>query len=103
MVRTGEELASVLAANPHAGRPENLVHVAFFTAPPPPDEVAGAALERFGPEEAVVLGREAYLFLPNGVGRAKLPVALRRVDVPWTLRNWRTVTTLRQMADEQDP
>jgi uncharacterized protein (DUF1697 family) len=101
MVFTGSELEAVIVENPFSGRPENLLHVAFFTRAPSPSEVAGAALERFSPEEAAVVGRRAYLFLPNGVGRAKLPTALQKVGVPSTLRNWRTVTTLAGMAGEQ--
>jgi len=42
---------------------------------------------------------EIYLDLPNGIGRAKLPVALgRRLKVPATMRNWRTVTSLLSLA-----
>jgi uncharacterized protein (DUF1697 family) len=100
MVRTGAELRAVLEENPFSGRPENLLHIAFFSRTASASDVAGAGLERFAPEEAAVIGRQAYLFLPNGVGRAKLPTALRKVGVPSTLRNWRTVTTLADMVGE---
>jgi uncharacterized protein (DUF1697 family) len=54
---------------------------------------------RFAPEEVVVRGREAYLSLPNGQGRAKLPAAFdKAIAVPATARNWKTVVTLQEMA-----
>ena len=97
MVRTAGELALILAENPFPARGEH-VHVAFLSRSPSPSDVADAGLDRFAPEEAAVVGRQVYLFLPNGVGRAKLPNALSKLAVPATLRNWRTVTTLSDMA-----
>jgi uncharacterized protein (DUF1697 family) len=56
-------------------------------------------LGRFAPEEMRAAERELYFALPNGTGRAKLPVALgRRLKVPATMRNWRTVTSLLSLA-----
>ncbi len=53
----------------------------------------------FAPEEFVLRGREVYLHLPGGFGRARLPQALSRaMPTPETARNWRTVLTLAQMA-----
>jgi uncharacterized protein (DUF1697 family) len=46
-----------------------------------------------------VVGREIYLYLPNGVGRARLPVEMgRRLAAATTMRSWRTVTRLAEMA-----
>ena len=56
------------------------------------------------PEAATVVGREVYLLLPDGIGRSKLPgaVARRLGGASTTVRNWRTVTTLRDMASGPD-
>jgi uncharacterized protein (DUF1697 family) len=75
------------------------VHVTFLvegaTSTPLPE-----GLERFAPEEAVARGREVYLHLPGGMGRSKLAAVLGRgpAGADGTTRNWRTVTTLLQMA-----
>jgi uncharacterized protein (DUF1697 family) len=94
VVRTAAELGRALDADPFVGRGEQTgsVHLTFFAgeAPPPGD------LSPFAPEEAVALGRELHLFLPNGMGRSKMAARLRRLG--GTSRNWRTVTTLHDMA-----
>jgi uncharacterized protein (DUF1697 family) len=46
-----------------------------------------------------VVGREVYLHLPAGIGRSKLAADLARRGGPeGTTRNWRTVTTLVELA-----
>ncbi len=46
------------------------------------------------------MGKELYLFLPGGVGRSKLAGDLAKdKGAVGTMRNWRTVTKLLEMAD----
>jgi uncharacterized protein (DUF1697 family) len=97
VVRTRDELASVVEANPYEGVEPTKLHVAFLTADPAPGSIDRVDLERFLPEECVPVGREIYLHLPNGMGRAKLPNALAAIGTA-TTRNWRTVTTLLDLA-----
>jgi uncharacterized protein (DUF1697 family) len=53
----------------------------------------------YAPEEMAVAGREVYFHLPNGTGRAKLPpLVTRRIKVPATMRNWRSVISLLDLA-----
>lgn len=97
VVRTGDELAAALEADPFVGRGEDpsSVHLVFFagSAPDPGD------IERFAPEEAVAVGREIHLFLPGGMGRSRLAATLARgATADGTARNWRTVTKLSEMA-----
>ncbi|MHB8319550.1 MAG: hypothetical protein ACYDEP_10045 [Acidimicrobiales bacterium] len=55
----------------------------------------------FEPEEFAVQGKEVYLHLPDGMARTKLPSYLdRRLNVAITIRNWRTVTKLMELAGE---
>lgn len=97
MVRTADELVAARDADPFvaAGEDPASVHLTFFAsaAPDPGD------LSAYAPDTAVGLGRELHLFLPNGVGRSKLAADLDRKLAPdGTTRNWRTVTTLIEMA-----
>jgi uncharacterized protein (DUF1697 family) len=98
-VRTRDELADIVAANPFLpGAEPTHLHVAYFDQPAElPDD-----LDRYRPEEAVGRGREVYFHLPNGLGRSKLATDLsRRRDIKaGTMRNWRTTTTLLRMADD---
>jgi uncharacterized protein (DUF1697 family) len=47
--------------------------------------------------------KEAFLFCPNGYGRTKLSNSFfeRKLDVPATTRNWKTVNALHKMASER--
>jgi uncharacterized protein (DUF1697 family) len=106
MARTRDELAAVIEANPFArrGEDEGHMHVAFMA--PDVDPAAafdGLDLDSYAPEEAVALGHEVYLFLPNGMGRSKLAgdLAKQKAKRPQgTARNWRTTTRLLAMADD---
>lgn len=101
VVRTGAELAKVVAGNPFAGVATDPARylVTFMAKAPargrvkdlPPPEGGG---------EYVVRGRELYLWLPDGILRT--PIASWNWDKllgePGTARNWRTVEKLTQLA-----
>ena len=95
MVRTRSQLAKVVRDNPFLARGEDAGHQhVLFTEGPAKAAVAGLDLPSYAPEEAIAVGHELYLFLPNGVGRSKLAVDVgRQKGVVGTMRNWRTVTT----------
>jgi uncharacterized protein (DUF1697 family) len=95
VVRTEAELAQVLASNPFPEADPASLHVAFATEEVEP----GVETDEFLPDELRVRGWEIYLHLPNGLGRSKLPPALeRRLPGPITIRNWRTVGKLAELA-----
>lgn len=99
ILRTAGELREVVDRNPmEVGDPARY-HVWFLLEPPAPAWLDGLDLASFAPEEMRAGRVEIYLNLPNGTGRAKLPVALgRRLKAPATMRNWRTVTALASLA-----
>jgi uncharacterized protein (DUF1697 family) len=55
----------------------------------------------FEPEQFELIGRELYAWLPEGQHDSKLMKALSkaRKDVTGTVRNWRTVTKLLELAE----
>ncbi|MFI9049859.1 DUF1697 domain-containing protein [Streptomyces sp. NPDC053427] len=104
VVRTRDELAAVVAANPFpqaTAEPKSL-HVTFLSAAPADtsrlDALDAAA---FAPDHFRLTGRELYLWCPNGIGRSKLADAVGRapLGVTATSRNWNTVTKLLALAD----
>jgi uncharacterized protein (DUF1697 family) len=103
ILRTADELAAVVDRNPlRVGDPAKFT-TWFLLEPPTSGWLDGLDPASYAPEEMRAEGREIYLDLPNGIGRAKLPVALgRRLKVPATMRNWRTVTSLLSLAAD-DP
>jgi uncharacterized protein (DUF1697 family) len=99
ILRTAAELQAVIEGNPFEVGDPTKVSVWFLLAPPPAGWTEGLDLGSFAPEEMRQGARDIYLSLPDGTGRAKLPVALgRRLKVPATMRNWRTVTNLRDLC-----
>ncbi|GHJ29157.1 MULTISPECIES: DUF1697 domain-containing protein [Streptomyces] len=104
MVRTREELAATVEANPFpdaTAEPKTL-HVVFL-ADVPQDTSALDALDpaAYAPDEFRLIGREIFLRCPDGVGRSKLAakVGSARLGVAATARNWNTVTRLLALAD----
>jgi uncharacterized protein (DUF1697 family) len=100
MVRTRAQLAKVVDGNPFVRRGEDpsSCHV-VFAAKATKDQLAGVDLPSYAPEEAASVGKELYLFLPGGVGRSKLAGDLaKQKDAVGTMRSWRTVTKLLEVA-----
>ncbi|MCU1429002.1 MAG: hypothetical protein JWL83_3002 [Actinomycetia bacterium] len=101
VLRTASALAKVVKANPFPHGDPRTLHVGFMTRAPSKTAVAQLESdnERFLPEEFAVRGTELYLFLPNGMGQTKLPAYLdRKLKIPTTVRNWRTVNKLAELA-----
>ena len=100
MIRTGAEMAAVVEANPHTGADPAHVHVGFLHAPPDGATATCLAAIDCAPETVAVVGRDLYLHLPTGMGRAELPVRIEKCLRPAevTVRNWRTVTKLAELS-----
>jgi uncharacterized protein (DUF1697 family) len=104
IVRTAGELAEVVARNPLgdvAADPKRY-QVSFLESEPDPDAVSRIAGFAADSERLVSIGRELYAWHPDGVARSKLwnKLAGNGLGVRATARNWRTVTTLLEMAGE---
>jgi uncharacterized protein (DUF1697 family) len=107
VLRTVEELKEVLAENPFLMRGVALdeLYVAFLADRPSQERVAALDPDRSPPDELVVRGREIYLRLPNGAGRSKLTTDYfdAKLKTTATARNWRTVTKLLEMMEDEAP
>ncbi len=98
LLRTTDDLAQIVANNPFAGReidPARL-HVTFLANAPDRERVARLDRPAGEPDELSLVGKEIYLYCPNGYGRTKLNNTYfeRRLGVAATTRNWRVVTKL---------
>lgn len=109
MVRTREELAATVAANPYpraAAEPKTL-HVVFLSGEPA-DTARLDAIDPadHAPDRFQLAGREIYLWCPEGVGRSRLAAKITGIRLPGvtaTARNWNTVTKLLALADRGRP
>ena len=93
LVRTGEEMAAVLAANPFADAARNQTVAIFLDHPPPTDALASASGVI---DERLALGRrEIYVHYGSGMARSKLKIPAARAG---TARNINTIATLAAWA-----
>ena len=101
ILRTGSQMAELARHNPFlaAGAPQGLLHVLFLPGEPSAAKVATLDPDRSPPDEFRVHGAEIYLLLPNNVAETKLSTTYfdARLATTCTGRNWRTVTTLRDL------
>jgi uncharacterized protein (DUF1697 family) len=95
IVRTGQEMAEVLAANPFKLAAPNHTVALFLDAPPPADWREGVT-GRVDEEIAPGL-REIYVHYPSNMGRSKLRI---RAVAAGTARNMNTVATLAAWASK---
>lgn len=102
-VRTGKEMAAIVAANPFPdiarSDPSHLV-VHFLEAPLSAKAAADLQAAIEGPERVAAHGREAFMTYPDGIGTSTLKPALltRAFGKGGTARNWNTVTKLAAMT-----
>jgi uncharacterized protein (DUF1697 family) len=101
VLRTAAELDVVIQGNPFlkAGAAKETLHVAFLADLPEVSLVSGLDAGRSTPDEFVVVGREIYMKLVNGVSGTKLSNAYfdSKLKTVSTIRNWRTVLKLAEM------
>jgi uncharacterized protein (DUF1697 family) len=105
VVRTRDELAKVVKRNPLAkvaAEPKRY-QVSFLDGKPDQKLVKELKSLAAESEEFAANGREFYAWHPEGVARSKLwnKLAGKGLGVTATARNWTTVETLLEMADEQ--
>ena len=103
--RTVEEMARTIANNPFlkdTGIDQEKLHVTFLSEAPAPAALSKLAALTAAPDQCSCLGKEVYLYLPNGTSESSLmKTSLDRVlSVVATTRNWRTVNTIHQMCQE---
>jgi uncharacterized protein (DUF1697 family) len=99
MVRTKAQLAKVIRANPFASEAKadpTKVHVNFLAKAAPVAAKKAFAPDQFDPERFEFGEKCLYFFYADGAGRSKMGTApwAKKLGVPGTSRNWRTVLTM---------
>lgn len=106
LVRTPAQLAAAIDADPIGDRAtEGSKHFLGFLADPP-SAATVAAVPHLGPDadtapdEARFVDGHLYLWCPNGISKSTLWTVDwdRALGTAVTLRNWNTVTKLRELA-----
>ena len=103
-VRTSEEWRATIAANPYAEEAErDAAHLLVMALKRPPEASAVEDLRAAitGSEYFQVVGREAFIVFPDGIGESRLITTVidRKLGVRGTGRNWNTVLKLAALAE----
>lgn len=102
VMRTASDFDRIVRGNQFlaAGADPAMLHVGFLTAAPDSTQIARLDPDRSPPDAFEVRGGEVYLHFPAGVARSKLDNAYfdRTLNTVCTIRNWRTVCRLHEMA-----
>lgn len=97
-------MRNAIAANPFVGRkdldPARLL-VTFLASEPAPEARAKLLALKPNPEELHLVGREIYIYFPNGAGLSKLQWSSldKKLDTVGTARNLNSVTTMLQITE----
>ncbi len=105
ILRSSEEMRQAIAANPFADRkgidPAKLL-ITFLTAEPHADAKQKLSTLKPHPEEIHLIGREMYIYFPDGAGKSKLQWSQveKMTKVQGTARNLNSVTKMLAIAEE---
>jgi uncharacterized protein (DUF1697 family) len=106
ILRSTGEMRKALAASPFAKRnlePAKIL-VTFLTAEPAGETQPVLDSLKHHPEELHLIGRELYIYFPNGAGKSKLPWSQveRLFKVTGTARNLNSVGKMLAMAEAME-
>jgi uncharacterized protein (DUF1697 family) len=101
LLLTRAELERAAAANPfhQANETPTSLHLFFLAEAPAKPDVKSLELLKTRTENFALKGKVFYLYTPDGFGISKVATRIEQcLGVAATARNWRTVTTLIEMA-----
>ena len=101
LVLTRAELERAAAANPfrQANEAPKSLHLFFLAGAPAKPDLKSLELLKTPTENFALKGKVFYLYTPDGFGISKVATRVEQcLGVAATARNWRTVTTLIEMA-----
>ena len=100
-LRTAAQLRKVVVTNPLTERTDDPTKLSVtYLFPGVRPTMSALSPEVYAPDEVVVVGHEAYLYTPNGMGKSMLvPKVMKRLGLSGTTRNWRSTNKLADLAD----
>jgi len=106
MIRTSQELTILLSANPFLGEPDfnpAKMAVIFLHEKPSDSQLMKVADVDYPPDKFKIIGHDIFIYCPNGFGRTKLYTNFfeKKMGVTGTARNWKTITTILNIAREK--
>jgi uncharacterized protein (DUF1697 family) len=77
--------------------------VLFLHDKPSESQIQKVANIDYPPDKFRIIGREIFIYCPNGFGRTKLYTNFfeQKMGVVGTARNWKTITTILNIAEKK--
>lgn len=106
LIMTTAQLKSVIDKNPfikRKGMDEGKLYVTFLSGIPDSSLKNKMTEVDFSPEEFIIDNSIVYLYVPNGLGKAKLNNNYfeSKLKVKGTTRNWNTINVLYELSAKQ--
>lgn len=107
VVRTIGEMRQSVAANPFRNRRDieaSKLLITFLAAEPAAEANATLRNLKVQREELHLIGRELYIYFPDGIGKSKVPWSSveKLLKVTGTARNLNSVVKMLEMAEQLD-
>lgn len=108
LIRTAEELGELAANCPFSAEaiveaeamgPWESLYVSMLTVEPSSEKIEQLKAVESGQDEFRVTGRDVYLLLRQSVRHSKLAAALQKLELPSTVRNWKTLNKLVKLSE----
>ena len=106
MIRSVNEMKNFFSVNPYLDE-ENFypakIAVLFLNEKPSNDQIMKVKDVDYPPDKFKIVGSEIYVYCPNGFGRTKLYTNFfeKKMGISGTARNWKTITTILNLAEKQ--
>jgi uncharacterized protein (DUF1697 family) len=107
IIRTAGELEEVISSCPfseemvlkaEASSVGESLYVAFLAEEPLLENVQRLGVYKSDSEECLIEGRDIFLLFNDSVRNSKLASNLQKLEVPATVRNWKTINKLAVLA-----
>ncbi len=104
-IRTCDELNTIIAQNPFQNQPDKdpkWIAVLFLATLPTSTAQETLHASYTGPEEIFCIGKEVYIYYPDGIGRSKLAHSFleKKLQTSGTARNLNTILKLQELAQK---
>lgn len=106
MIRTLPEIEDLFSSNPFLKEdrfdPAKMA-VVFLHEMPSDANIQKVINIDYPPDKFTIIGKEIFIFCPNGFGRTKLYTNFfeKKMNVVGTARNWKTITTISDLAKKK--
>ncbi|TGA98296.1 DUF1697 domain-containing protein [Sporolactobacillus shoreae] len=109
ILRTAEELRKIIISCPfsedeikaaEATSVGESLYVSLMSREPIPEKVEFFKARDQGGDKYKMVGRDLYLLYHHSIRNAKLSANIQKLAVPSTVRNWKTLNKLHQLAEE---